>query len=42
MFSGAHINNEDRSVLAIALRASLSQESLMVDGVNVLEEVVPR
>ncbi|WP_339721910.1 glucose-6-phosphate isomerase [Marinomonas primoryensis] len=40
MFSGAHINNtEDRSVLHIALRASQAQESLMVDGVNVLEEV---
>ncbi|MFT6405963.1 MAG: glucose-6-phosphate isomerase, partial [Marinomonas primoryensis] len=40
MFSGAHINNtEDRSVLHIALRASQAQESLMVDGVNVLEEI---
>ncbi|WP_100636972.1 glucose-6-phosphate isomerase [Marinomonas sp. ef1] len=40
MFSGAHINNtEDRSVLHIALRASQAQDSLMVDGVNVLEEV---
>ncbi|MCV2404101.1 glucose-6-phosphate isomerase [Marinomonas sp. C2222] len=40
MFSGEHINNtEDRSVLHIALRASQAQESLMVDGVNVLEEV---
>ena len=40
MFSGAHINNtEDRSVLHIALRASQAQESLMVDGVNVLAEV---
>lgn len=40
MFSGAHINNtEDRSVLHIALRASQAQETLMVDGVNVLEEV---
>ncbi|MGB0782544.1 MAG: glucose-6-phosphate isomerase [Marinomonas sp.] len=40
MFSGAHINNtEDRSVLHIALRASQAQETLMVDGVNVLAEV---
>lgn len=40
MFSGAHINNtEDRSVLHIALRASQAQDSLMVDGVNVLAEV---
>jgi glucose-6-phosphate isomerase len=40
MFSGEHINNtEDRSVLHIALRASQAQESLMVDGVNVLAEV---
>jgi glucose-6-phosphate isomerase len=40
MFSGAHINNtEDRSVLHIALRASQAQDSLIVDGVNVLEEV---
>ncbi|BFM49835.1 glucose-6-phosphate isomerase [Marinomonas sp. THO17] len=40
MFSGAHINNtEDRSVLHVALRASQTQDSLMVDGVNVLAEV---
>lgn len=40
MFSGAHINNtEDRSVLHVALRASQAQETLMVDGVNVLAEV---
>ena len=40
MFSGAHINNtEDRSVLHIALRASQAQDTLMVDGVNVLAEV---
>ncbi|MDP5057241.1 MAG: glucose-6-phosphate isomerase, partial [Marinomonas hwangdonensis] len=40
MFSGAHINNtEDRSVLHIALRASQAQETLLVDGVNVLAEV---
>ncbi|MGO3345612.1 MAG: glucose-6-phosphate isomerase [Marinomonas sp.] len=40
MFSGAHINNtENRSVLHIALRASHTQESLVVDGINVLEEV---
>ncbi|MBR7888919.1 glucose-6-phosphate isomerase [Marinomonas sp. A79] len=40
MFSGAHINNtEDRSVLHVALRASHAQDTLMVDGVNVLEEV---
>ena len=40
MFSGAHINNtEDRSVLHIALRASQAQETLTVDGVNVLAEV---
>ncbi|MBU2236762.1 MAG: glucose-6-phosphate isomerase [Gammaproteobacteria bacterium] len=40
MFSGAHINNtEDRSVLHIALRASQAQDSLIVDGVNVLAEV---
>ena len=40
MFNGDHINNtENRSVLHIALRASKAQDSLMVDGVNVLEEV---
>ncbi|ETX09478.1 glucose-6-phosphate isomerase [Marinomonas ushuaiensis DSM 15871] len=40
MFTGAHINNtEDRSVLHIALRASQAQESLIVDGINVLDEV---
>lgn len=40
MFNGEHINNtEDRSVLHIALRASKAQQSLMVDGVNVLDEV---
>jgi len=32
-------NTEDRSFLHIALSASQAQESLMVDGVNVLEEV---
>ncbi|RDL44091.1 glucose-6-phosphate isomerase [Marinomonas piezotolerans] len=40
MFNGDHINNtEDRSVLHVALRASKAQDSLMVDGVNVLDEV---
>lgn len=40
MFQGDHINNtEDRSVLHVALRASKAQDTLMVDGVNVLEEV---
>ena len=40
MFHGDHINNtEDRSVLHVALRASQAQDSLMVDGVNVLAEV---
>lgn len=40
MFKGDHINNtEDRSVLHTALRASKAQDTLMVDGVNVLEEV---
>ncbi|MEC8484939.1 MAG: glucose-6-phosphate isomerase, partial [Pseudomonadota bacterium] len=32
-------NTEDRSVLHVALRASQAQDSLMVDGVNVLAEV---
>ncbi len=40
MFNGDHINNtENRSVLHIALRASKAQDTLMVDGVNVLDEV---
>ena len=40
MFDGEHINNtEDRSVLHVALRASKAQQTLMVDGTNVLDEV---
>ncbi|MGB2064204.1 MAG: glucose-6-phosphate isomerase [Marinomonas gallaica] len=40
MFNGEPINNtENRSVLHVALRASKAQETLMVDGVNVLDEV---
>ena len=40
MFKGEHINNtEDRAVLHVALRASKAQETLLVDGVNVLDEV---
>lgn len=40
MFAGEKINNtENRSVLHTALRASQTQETLLVDGVNVLDEV---
>lgn len=40
MFNGEHINNtEDRPVLHVALRAAKAQQSLIVDGVNVLDEV---
>lgn len=40
MFNGVAINNtENRAVLHTALRASHKQDSLMVEGVNVLDEV---